>query len=257
MFRRGLLLAMVVIPASISLIGCPGSSDNSLAKMPITRLADASDPSATNLPLKPGRSPHSAKQAGDWSLAQYTNPEYGLAFRYPRDYALEEGEVDERSFFLRRQDELEPGTKLLATILIPDDAYPNTTFQHGSLQALVHEAVSQESCRDLVDPEGGALSARRVRLINSEGAAFWWSEEKSSSDSTQIVEREYGTFVNGKCYEFYGAIASGEVTGESGSGKQPDAARILRQLEKTVLSVRFYAPSIPAEQAENEQSSSR
>jgi hypothetical protein len=253
MIRRGWLLAIVVVPASISLVGCPGS-DASLAKMPITRLADASGPSATNLPLKAARSPHSAKQAVDWSQAQYTNPEYGLSLRYPRDYALEEGEVDEHSLFLRRQEELEPGTKLLATIMIPEDGYPNTAFEHGSLQVLVHEAASQEGCRDLVDPESGVLDARRVHVINSDTATFWWSEEKSSGDGTQIVEREYATFLSGRCYEFYTAIVFGEPSDENASQKQADPPKILRQLEKILLSAKFYAaPPSPAEirQAEN------
>src|SRR5437660_1059992 len=68
------------------------------------------------------------------SISTYNNPAYGVSFRYPRNYGLEEGNVQEHSYFLKRQEELsieQPGATLIATVLIPEDAYPNTTFEHG------------------------------------------------------------------------------------------------------------------------------
>src|SRR5256714_3967280 len=64
------------------------------------------------------------------AISTYNNPGYGVSFRYPRNYTLEEGSVQEHSYFLKRQEELsieQPGATLVATVLIPEDAYPNTT----------------------------------------------------------------------------------------------------------------------------------
>ena len=246
MFQKNCLVATLVIAGATGLGGCPGRTNNSLVQAPVVSIPQAADASKTDS-LATGRSRHSSKPAGDWSSAVYTNSEYGLSFRYPRDYALEDGEVDEHSFFLRRQDELEPDTHLLATILIPDDGYPNTTFEHGSLQVLVHEGLDGESCRNLVDPDNGAVGAGRVRSLNTESGPIWWSEEKSIVDGTQIVEREYAAVIGGRCYEFYAVVAVGESTDAQGAEKPADAVKILRQLEKILLSVRVSGTRVPSE----------
>jgi hypothetical protein len=246
MFRNGLVLATLVIAGAAVLTGCPGKPSQAVSETGLMPIARTGNPaSSTDLPLRDETAHRPNRRSANWSVAEYNNPEYGLSFRYPRDYALEEAEVEERSLFLRRQDELEPDTKLLATILIPEDGFPNTTFQHGSLQVLVLEGLGQDGCKNLVDPESGALGARRVRLINAESATFWWSEEKSSADDGQIVEREYTTFLSGRCYEFYAAVAVGESTDQEGAEKQADPQKILRQLEKILLSVRISATPPP------------
>ena len=238
--RHG-LVAMLIVAGSAGLGGCAGKTSNSLAQteLPLAQRGTlANGATAKALPAGAGAFHRAHRETTDWSTAVYSNPEYGISFRYPRDYALEEGEIEERSFFLRRQDDLEPDMKLLATVVIPEDGYPNTTFEHGSLQVLVHEELDREGCRNIVDPEGGASPARRVRMINADDGAFWWSEEKSSADGTQIVEREYTSFLGGRCYEFYAVVAVGEAPGEEGAERQADAGKILRQLEKILLSVR-------------------
>jgi hypothetical protein len=251
MFRIGVVCAVLVVAAVLTLGGCPGRTSQAVPEVVAT--ASIGSVGTANLPAAAGGFHHAEKHAADWSLATYSNPEYGLSFRYPREYALEEGEVDEHSFFLRRQEELEPDTKLLATVLIPEDGYPNTTFEHGSLQVFVHEELDREGCQALVDPESSAFAARNVRALNAENGAFWWSEEKSSADGTQIVEREYAAFLGARCYEFYAVVALGELTEQDGAERQADPEKILRQLEKILVSVRVSgAPAENVSRAANE-----
>ena len=246
MFRIGVVSAILVLAGILWLGGCPGRTSPSVSTgVPVA--AQLGNTMATSLPRGAGGSRHADKHSSDWSMTTYSNPEYGLTFRYPRDYALEEGEVDEHSFFLRRQEELEPDTKLLATVLIPEDGYPNTTFEHGSLQVLVHEGLERESCREMVDPENGAFGEKGVRVINTENAAIWWSEEKSSADGTQILEREYAAFLGGRCYEFYAVVVVGEPRDKEEAERQADAGRIIRQLEKILVSVHVTTAPVPVE----------
>jgi hypothetical protein len=241
MFKIGVVCAVLVIAVVLTLGGCPGRTSESVSSM----VTSAPSVEATaNLPHGAGGSRHAEKHPADWSMTTYNDPEYGLSFRYPRDYALEDGEVDEHSFFLRRQEDLEPDTKLLATVLIPEDGYPNTNFEHGSLQVLVHEGLDPDGCRELVDPENGAFGEKRVRVINTDNGPFWWSEEKSSADGTQIVEREYAAFLGGRCYEFYAVVALGELEGQDSAARPADPEKILRQLEKIVVSVRVSAAPV-------------
>jgi hypothetical protein len=198
-------LATAVIGLSCLMLGgCPGKTDNALSGEQTALFSDTTAGKGEGLtPPSTDHSRHSTNRRApgrDVSTVVYSDPEYGIAFRYPRDYALEEGDIEERSYFLRRQEELEAGSTLLATVLIPEDAYPNTTFEHGSLQVVANE--------------------------------------RSSMAGTQIVERHYAGFAKGRCYEFFAVVAVGE-TDEDEAVRQGDVGKVLRQLEKILASVRL------------------
>src|SRR6267142_902331 len=155
MLRRNLLFVLIAGVEWVGL-GCRGEAArpphtaqpqiSSSAAVPITEARQTSR-SATHARRLRRDTPHES------FLATYHNPEEGISFRYPRNYSLEEGDVTEHSFFLKRQDDLDierPGAVLVATVLIPEDGYPNTTFEHGSLQLVVDESVSEKGCRDAV-----------------------------------------------------------------------------------------------------------
>ncbi len=89
-------------------------------------------------------------------LSTYSNAEYRASFKYPRNYPLDEGPLDQETVEniagLRSQEELEseqPGGVLAATIIVPDDAFPNTTFAGGSAQFAVHRYLASEGCQEL------------------------------------------------------------------------------------------------------------
>src|SRR5260370_37947744 len=140
MKERALLIVLVVAGGSIGLTGGGGEAARSAqVTRAQTRSAGAgpdkntSQASRAISPPRPSRNEF-ARQA---SLSPYYNPEEGSSFRYPRNYSLEEGDVQESSFFLKRQGDLESeqaGATMVATVLIPEDGYPTTTFEHGSLQ---------------------------------------------------------------------------------------------------------------------------
>src|SRR5256885_1195541 len=163
------------------------------------------------------------------SLSAYNNPEHGVAFRYPRQYALEEGDVHEHSYFLKRQQDLsveEPGATLVATVLIPEDAYPNTTFEHGSLQLVTNPSLTEESCGQ---PSGFAdTDAREIKGISASGLEFQGTETRSDIAGSLVLERDYVGILKGACYEFSLVVVSGESSGES--ARQADSKTIMGQL---------------------------
>src|SRR2546421_363245 len=132
------------------------------------------------------------------SISAYNNPEYGVSFRYPRNYALEEGNVQEHSYFLKRQEELsieQPGATLIATVLIPEDAYPNTTFEHGSLQLVTNEFLTEESCGQVFgSTEASTLGIKGLAIP---GLQFQGTETTLSPAGTRVLERDYAGFLNG------------------------------------------------------------
>lgn len=197
--------------------------------------ADAGTSRAANPTNKP--------PARDLTQAFYNNPEAGVSFRYPRNYVLEEGEIEEHSYFLIRQEALPEGANLAATVLIPDDAYPNTTFEHGSLQLVIDEGLPEAGCRATVEDtltESG--SGKAPKEIPVDGIAFWSTEDRSIEADTEVAERHYAGFFSERCYEFVAVVAVGAEPEPQESIREADAEKILHKLEKIVLSVKWSEP---------------
>src|SRR5713226_9850112 len=137
MLRRKLFIVLMV--GSIGLTGCGGEAAQS------TQTQASSAGAGPHKNISQAR-PSRKEFAREASLSTYHNPAEGISFRYPRNYSLEEGDVRESSFFLKRQEDLDseqPGAALVATVLIPEDGYPNTTFEHGSLQLVASGAGTE------------------------------------------------------------------------------------------------------------------
>jgi hypothetical protein len=188
----------------------------------------------------------------DAFLSTYNNPEEGISIRYPRNYSLEEGDVQEHSFFLKRQEDLDaeqPGAALLATVLIPEDGYPNTTFEHGSLQLVVNEAGTEKECREISLVGSGGNGARTTTI---HGIVFRWTEQESETAGTRVLDRTYTGYSQGTCYEFLLTLAAEEAPDPDGFKKPADTAKIMRQLEKIVSSAQISNKSAtpPAEISE-------
>jgi hypothetical protein len=175
------------------------------------------------------------------SFSVYSNPEHGVALRYPRNYALEEGNPEELSGGVKSQESWEdeqPGALLLATMVIPEDAYPNTTFVDGSLQFAVNASLMPESCKEvLIGPDSGAV--RRTGALTIQGVLFHWAEETTADAGTEFVARNYAGYSNGACYEFFVHVAVGETANSDGLEKQADAKKIVRHLEKIASSLQW------------------
>jgi hypothetical protein len=237
-WRRFILLMLVVNGAGLA--GCSGraASPGKNAR------------SATSALLSPEqRASKPAPREGSFSV--YSNPGYGVSFRYPRNYALEEGEPEEGLPEIKRQEELrgeQPGAILLATVVIPEDAYPNTTFVDGSLQFAVNPATTAESCRDFVISRAGDSGMTTIQ-----GVLFAWEQEANATADSETVERDYAGYANGACYEFFARVTVGEAANNDGSEKQADAEKIIRHLEKIAASLQMApAPAASAKPKERE-----
>src|SRR5271170_7180018 len=120
--------------------GCVLSGCSSKAALPGKRVASAPAAALNQTRLVSKPAPRES------TFATYTNPEYGVAFRYPRNYGLEEGAPEELPG-VRSEAELQseqPGAVLVATVVVPEDSYPNTNFAGGSLQFGVNRYLAAE-----------------------------------------------------------------------------------------------------------------
>ena len=250
MLRRNLFFVLIAGIGWVGFAGCRGEA----ARSPHATRAQMNSGAAVAINEGghiPRKATHSRPLRRDTPhesfLSTYNNPEEGISFRYPRNYYLEEGDIQERSFFLQRQEDLEseqPGAKLLATVLIPEDGYPNTTFEHGSLQLAVNEADSEKGC--LAVSEVGVTGSSGLRALTIQGVAFHWTGEETEIAGSKILERKYAGYSQGTCYQFRLVLAADESPDPDGFTRKADTIRIMKQLENIVGSSQFFTKSEPA-----------
>ena len=194
--------------------------------------------------LTPSREPERVHKAAARELAfsTYSNSEYGVSFHYPRSFALEEGSTEERAG-IRSQEELEneeAGGVLVATVVVPDDAYPNTAFAGGSLQFAVNRYLTAGSCRASLLSRLGDSNGRNGSAT-IQGVDFAWADHDAGDGSTEFFERDYAGFTNGTCYEFFLRVG---VAADTDGERLPDEKKILGHMEKIVSSLQFESQAV-------------
>jgi hypothetical protein len=216
--------------------------------------------------------PHAALPAAthpprDSALSIYSNPAYGLSFRYPRTYLLDDPSDSESDSILAAQEQLaadQPGAVLLALITIPPDAYPNTTFLSGSLLLVVNPAPTRESCQALAAPDD---ETSRSGVASTQSLIFHWRQKLSATSSiaaasagvsgASAIHRDYAAFSNATCYEFSLDVLTAPIPAadpqppgnanlpfgaSSNPANPPVAPKIFRHLEKIISSLQTHPP---------------
>ncbi len=230
------VLGAVSITVGLGVIGHVGKAALPKEKVTSAMLAGA--------PPKPlARKPVAKPAPRESALSTYASGEYGATFRYPRNYPLDEGPLDqvtEDMPGLRNQSDLEAeqaGGILVATIAVPSDSFPNTTFAGGSVQFAVNRYLTGEGCRQFpVERLGDAHGATGIKTIA--GAPFAWADSEAGEGDTEFVERDYAGFANGTCYEFFVRVGT-EGGPDTADAKPANQKKILGQLEKIVDSLQL------------------
>ena len=220
--------SLLILSSAVWLSGCRSSHANPAP----ARQSLAKSPSPTAPP--PKRAPR------DSALSTYHKPDYGVSFRYPRNYLLEEGFDSEDPSILNAQQEIEarqPGSILIASVTIPPDAYPNTTFRSGTLQLVVNPTVTAEACQAFVAPEDEYFTSGSRSI---QGITFNWRERDSAAMGTGFLNRDYAGFSNGACYESFLEIVTGSNPDSDPHIKEADNPKIMRQLDKIVSSLQIH-----------------
>jgi hypothetical protein len=230
---RSIAAVLILVFGGAYLAGCSSNAAS----------PNRAEPLATPVP-RPSKNPERAAKpaARELAFSTYSNPEYGVSFHYPRNFALEEGAGEQRAG-IRSQEELEreePGGLLVATVAVPDDAYPNTAFAGGSLQFAVNRYLTARSCRaSLLSRRGDANGRSGAATIQS--VEFAWADNDEGDGGTEFFERDYAGFANGACYEFFLRVG---VAADTDGERPPDEKKILGHLGKIVSSLQFQSKSV-------------
>jgi hypothetical protein len=234
MIHSNQLILVILIALSFFPVGCFSNAATPRRNIQHDPPVNVSRPDPSPAPTRPN-----SRQS---SLSSYSDPQNDAFFHFPRNYALLEGDPQDASPDLRTQQTLaeeQPGSLLLASIIVPGDAYPNTSFISGSVQFVMNRSIAPQACRELPIARGGD-----VGTVTIQNTLFTWEQDASASPDSDLIERDYAGFANGACYEFFLRVRTADATADDTTSHdatptQPDPDKILTHLENVVLSLQF------------------
>ena len=124
----------------------------------------------------------------------------------------------------------------VATVVIPEDAYPNTSFRSGALEFVVHPNVTLEACHSSISSEVRGLTG----TLAIQGIPFDWRLSREGAEGIYVERAAYAGFSHGSCYEFVLEVVASDNRESDSAVKPADLSKILRPLEKIVLSFELH-----------------
>jgi hypothetical protein len=192
----------------------------------------------------------------------YVDKNLGVSFQYPRKYMLKTGDAANElvSSDPVPMDFVQPGGVALATVAIPESAYPNSDLASAVFDVNVSKSLTAEQCGEFpeakpaapADPASPAAAQPSKLIIGDMELAS--SESLASQGTREEASKYYHVFENGACYEFALKVATTSV--ETEGGKHVDRDEVFQRLEKILATVKIdpvttpevtaTAPTVPA-----------
>lgn len=181
-------------------------------------------------------------------MATYTEPAFGVSFRYPKNYILktaDEAQVDLAGLGPVQTDFVEPGGVTVAAIELPKSSYPGTDFTSGFLSVSVNSNLSASACEQFAfpkseHPENAPGSAAKVKIA---GTDYRTVENVGDSAKNEPHMKYFHHFKNGNCYEF--SIGLGTADGNVAGLKPVNRSLVFGKLEQVLATVKLQPGVVP------------
>jgi hypothetical protein len=207
----GSLFATALLGVFVLESGCSKESDKTatIATPNQTLASQPSAPIATMPISSPAASQPPAKKKSRQrrlSASTYTNPAYGVSFRYPKYGNLKEG--DKANMELDGLGPLEtnfiqPGGTTISAVELPRKLYAGTNFNAAFFNVSMNPKLTAEQCGQFAFPETTDAADPVVSSKTKVGATEFSSVEGfAGEESNQADVKYYHVFQNGSCYEF-------------------------------------------------------
>jgi hypothetical protein len=251
-----LVFAALLLVCSVA-VGCssdkpkPATSDSQSAMTP--PMSPTTTPAAT--PVVPvqqaaAKPVHKRVHKAPATLA-YVDKNLGVSFQYPRKYLLKTGDAANElvSSDPVPMDFVQPGGVALATVAIPESAYPNSDLASAVFDVSVSKSLTAEQCGEFpeakptapADPAAPAAAQPSRLIIGDMELAS--SESLASQGTREEALKYYHVFENGACYEFALKVATTGV--ETEGGKHVDRDEVFLRLEKILATVKIDPVTAP------------
>jgi hypothetical protein len=190
------------------------------------------------------------------------NKDLGVSFHYPRKYMLKTGDAANElvSSDPVPMNFVQPGGLAVATVAIPESAYPNSDLAAAFFNVSMNRSLTAEQCGEFseaktatpADPATPATAQPSKLIIGDMELAS--SESTATTGTREEASKYYHVFENGACYEFALKVATTGV--ETEGGKPVDRDEVFQRLEKILATVKINpvtapevtatAPTVPA-----------
>lgn len=205
----------------------------------------------------------------------FTDKTYGVAFEYPRRYAIETGNAATELLASNpiAMNFVQPGGLALAAVELPETGFANTDFSSAFFNVSIHKSLTADQCTEFAVPQpktvpqtSTANSSAEVTPVSSTGTPTAGTQSASGSKlvlgdlelrATEAVTGEgtrqsdskyFHVFQNGACYEF--ALNVTTVASEDGVMKHVDRDKVFDRLEKILATVKINSVAAPEVTAE-------
>jgi hypothetical protein len=187
------------------------------------------------------------------SASTYTNPTYGVSFRYPKYDNLKEG--DDANLELDglgpvEMNFVQPGGTTISAVELPRRLYAGTDFNTAFFNVSVNPKMTAEECEQFAFPETADTKADPVTISKTKigPTEFHAVEAFAETESNEADVKFYHVFQSGSCYEFTLGL---ETAAESNSdqpkpGVKPvDGNEVFRQLNWMLSTAKIQPISTP------------
>jgi hypothetical protein len=207
----GSLIATSLIGVFFLESGCSKSSNQaSTISAPAAQIA-VSQPSSAGL-IPPTSTPVASqtpakKKSRQRKLAAstYSNPTYGVSFRYPKRDKLKEGDDANLQWDGLGPVEMnfvQPGGTTVSAVELPGKLYAGTDFNSAFFNVSVNSKLTADECAQFAFPEGSETDPVAPSKTKVGTTEFNVLEGFAGEDTKQADVKYYHVFENGSCYEF-------------------------------------------------------
>jgi len=195
--------------------------------------------------------------------SNYTNPLYGVSFRYPKNYSLQEGDKANLEWAALKPVQMnfvQPGGTTLTMVELPNRQYPGTDFAAAFFTLSVNTNLTAATCGQFASPDKGHAEASpspdgtapaapaptaepsKVKL----GAAEFTEVENSGGETAKDADAKYyHVFQNNTCYEFTLGLETAK-DGTKDGVKPVDRTEVFRKLNWMLSTVKIQPAGVPA-----------
>ena len=253
----GSLLATALLGMFVLESGCSKESDKAATIAPPNQMVvpQVPTPTAAAPPLASQPPAKTKPRQRRLRASAYTNPAYGVSFRYPTSGRLQEG--DDANLELDGLGEAEmnfvqPGGTRISALELPGKSYAGTDFHAAFFNVSVNPKLSSEQCdqfafQERAETDPPPTSKTRVGLTE-----FRAVEDFAEEENNQAQVKYYHVFQNGSCYEFSLGLETAEQTmpDENQAALKPairpvDRNEVFRQLNWILSTVKIRPVAVP------------
>jgi hypothetical protein len=241
----GVLMAAVFL--GVLLLGTNGCSKSEKAPIAAPSSQNVSTPPA-NVSPAPAPAPtivaqskpvRKKKHTRIRTMATYSDPTYGVSFRYPNTYTLKTGDEPQKDLAGLgpvQMNFVQPGGTTLAAVELPRNAYPGADISSAFFTVSVNPNLSEAECTqfsssDSSGPGDDPAPDPTVKMGSMEFSQI--EETLKDSDS-----KYYHIFQNGTCYEF-GLGLGNAVDGDKPQLTEAEYGKVFDKLDKIFATVKI------------------